>query len=279
MRVDPKVREGETKPEYRKRMYEEMRAVDNERRDKMRTGELKVVMDVDDFGFLMPGYDDLLRLKRMYPNFKITAFTIPLPHLFFYQNNREQFKTDRYKQWAEIVNENDWIEIGFHGLYHIHRECETSYDKMNKMLSACENMCKELGLNHAKIFKAPFWQYSYDALVALRDRGYLTAIDRNHPRPTPKGLDTYIYNWSFEEPIPEAAIVKGHGHFTGRNSNNINDALANIMHYLPKETEFMTIGEYYAQYGTDQRSGREELDKAALTQKVAAGIAARGYSS
>jgi hypothetical protein len=279
MQVDAKVREGETKAEYRKRMYTEMRAVDNERRDKLRNGEIKVVMDVDDFGFLMPGYEDLMRLKRMYPNFKITAFTIPFPHQFFYPGNRDQFTTEKYKKWAKIVREHDWIEIGLHGLYHVHRECEGSYAKMMTLLTACENMADELGLPHAKIFKAPYWQYSYDALVALKDRGYLAAIDRNHPRPTPRGLDTYLYNWSLEEPIPDAAIVKGHGHFTGRNTNNLNDALANVMHYLPKETQFMTIGEYYAQHGTDQKGGSEELERQALTQKVAAGIAARGHSS
>lgn len=243
------VKPGETKLEYRERMIAEMKAATLRRRKEISSGKVPVVMDVDDFGLLMPGYDDLLRLKKSFPKFKITGFTIPLPKEFYQEQNAKQFTVEKYKKWAAIVNEQDWIEVAIHGFSHVHNEMEVSYEKATDLLKATENLFAQVGLKYSKIFKAPYWQYSYDALVALRDRGYVVGIDRNHQRPVPDGLQTYIYNWSFEEPLPEGDIIKGHGHFTGANKNNIGDTLANILHHLPADAHFMTIGEYQEKYG------------------------------
>lgn len=246
MDSDTSVRPGETKEQYRTRRYAAIKAREIARRKEIASGKVPVVMDVDDFGFLMPGYDDLLQLKKTYPGFKVTCFTIPFPKEFFAPANRKFFKVEKYRKWAELVNEQDWIEVALHGFAHTHFEMETGYDKAIQVIKAFENMLADVGLKYVKIFKAPYWQYSYDALVALRDMGYTVAIDRNHPRPLPEGLAQYIYNWSFEEPPPVADIIKGHGHFTGNNTNNIRDTLANIVHHLPSTTRFMTISEYLA---------------------------------
>lgn len=254
MLVDPAVREGETKIQYRERMMREIAAATQKQRKMISRGEIPVVMDVDDFGFLLPGYDDLLRLRKSFDNFKITAFTIPIPKEFFSSANAKQFTTDKYKKFAEIVNEQDWLEVAIHGFAHTHNEMEISYDKAITLIQGVENFFDGVGLKYSKIFKAPYWQYSYDSLVALRDRGYLVGIDRNHPRPTPEGLRTYEYNWSFEEPLPDVPIIKGHGHFTGRNTNNISDALANILHHLPHDAKFMTISDYQAHINKDDKT-------------------------
>ncbi len=257
MSVNTTVQEGETKKEYRERIFRETREEARRIRRCMSRGEIPFVMDVDDFGFLLPGYDDLLRLKKSFPKFRITAFSIPLPKEFYGSENAKQFTTEKYKKWAGIVNEQDWIEIAIHGFSHTHNEMETSYEKATDTLKAAENFFNQMGLKFSKIFKAPYWQYSYDALMALRDREYVVAIDRNHQRPVPDGLKTYIYNWSFEEPIPELKPItnkimfepiKGHGHFTGNNSNNISDALANMLHHIDKNSTFLTVGEYLKQY-------------------------------
>lgn len=258
MPFDPSVKEGESKTEYRLRMVAEGKREAARRRKELASGKVPVVMDVDDFGFLMPGYDDLLRLRKSFDDFRITAFTIPLPKEFFVSGNAKHFSQEKYRQWARLVNEQDWIEVAIHGFAHTHNEFELSYDKAMTMLTAVENFFEEIGLRYAKIFKAPYWQYSYDALVALRDRGYLVAIDRNHQRAVPAGLKTYIYNWSFEEPLPVAEVIKGHGHFTGRNTNNIADTLANILHHLPRETHFMQVGEYHTLYGKEDKDTRGE---------------------
>lgn len=235
---------GETKIEYRKRIIKQLDDEAIERKDALKKGKVKVVMDVDDFGFLLPGYDDLLRLKKSLPNLKITCFTIPLPKEFYNQANAKSFSHEKYKMWAEIVNQQDWIEIAMHGFSHTHYECDCGTDDANMIIDAVEKWFDRVGLNYEKIFKAPYWQYSYDFLTALKERGYVIAIDRNHPRPVPEGSHTYIYNWSFEEPLPPSKIIKGHGHFTGRNTNNISDTLRSILGQLPKETQFQFISEY-----------------------------------
>lgn len=244
MSADLTILPGETKPAYRARMTEAVAKEERNRRRALASGHIPVVMDVDDFGFLLPGYDDLLRLKKSLPALRITAFTIPLPKEFYHSENAKQFTFEKYGKWAELVNAQDWIEIAIHGFSHTHNEMETSYQKTMLTLQATENLFERVGLKYVKIFKAPYWQYSYDSLAALRDRGYTVAIDRNHPRPTPDGLETYLYNWSFEEALPAGPIIKGHGHFTGNNKNNIGDTLANILHHLPRDTHFLSIGEY-----------------------------------
>jgi len=249
MPLDLRVQPGETKEQYRARAVAAMKEADAQRRKALAKGEIPVVMDVDDFGFLLPGFDDLLRLKKSLPDLRITCFTIPLPKEFYEAGNAKQFSITKYAEWAKIVNSRDWIEVALHGFSHTHHEMETTYEQAIKTLTATENLFKQIGLNYVKIFKAPYWQYSYDAFVALRDKGYTIAIDRNHPRTVPDGAKTYEYNWSFEEPLPGSPIIKGHGHFTGRNANNIGETLPNILHHLPKETKFLTIGDYLEKYG------------------------------
>lgn len=212
---------------------------------------MKVTMDVDDFGFLLPGYEDLMRLKRSLPNLKVTLLTIPMDSKFFSSENAKHFKWDSYKRWAQMVNELDWIEIGFHGFAHIHHECDTSYDKSITILKSTENLFKRVGLEYIKLVKAPYWQMSYDFMMACRDMGYIVSIDKDHIRPIPTGLKTYVFNWSFEQPIPMEGNIRGHGHFVGNNQNNICDTLQNILTQIPRETQFQFVSEYLREHGDD----------------------------
>ena len=235
---------NESKEEYRNRIIKGMIEQKKQIKDDLVSGDLKVSFDVDDFGFLLPGFDDLLRLKNSFDNFKITCFTIPLPGQFFFKENAKHFKTDKYKKWAETVNSYDWIEIAIHGFAHTLHEADCNYTQMMTMLDATENLLKEIGLNYNKMFRAPYWQYSYDTLMVLKERGYTVAIDRNNPIPIPEGLKTYTYNWSFEENLPiDKDIIKGHGHFIGNNKNNISTSLDNIQKQIPHEAQFKFISE------------------------------------
>lgn len=201
-----------------------------------------VVLDIDDFAFLHPGLDELLMIKKHYPNFKITCFTIPLPKTFFITENKKHFTEDKYKKWAFLIKKYDWIEIAIHGLTHIHNEMNCSYDKAVKIVKSAENIFKKFDLPFKKIFKAPYWQYSFESLRALKDLGYIVAEDRNNPLSNkPEGLKTYTYNWSFEEPMPDLPIIKGHGH-TRDPKNGIDICLENIFK-LPTSSQFKFISE------------------------------------
>lgn len=242
---------GETKEEYRKRIVKVMEKEKVMLREKMIKGEVKTIFEVDDLGFLLPGFDDLLRLKKSFPDFKVTAFTIPFPHQFF-GDNAKQFKTKKYKQWAQIVNSYEWLEVAIHGFHHVPFEFDCSYQKAETAIRAWENLFREIGLKYSKIFRAPYWQYSYDSIQALKDNGYTVCIDRNHPRPVPEGTKTYMYNWSFEEAIPPSDVIKGHGHFVGQNQNNIKECLPNILNQIPTEAKFITLGEYLKDNPTEK---------------------------
>lgn len=201
----------------------------------------KFHLEIDDFGLLMPGLDDLLRIKKHYPGFKITCFTVPMPKEFFYKQNQKHFNKAKYEQWAKIVNSYDWIEVAMHGFGHTKEEFDCTYEKATNMITAAENLWNEVGLKYVKIFRAPYWQYSYDAIHALRDKGYIVAIDRNNPRPVPQGTKVYIYNWSFEERVlPKVDIIRGHGHMfnTGGVKNSLSQCYANITKWIPPGASF-----------------------------------------
>jgi peptidoglycan/xylan/chitin deacetylase (PgdA/CDA1 family) len=208
--------------------------------------ENKYFVDVHDTGFLLPGLNELQRVKDAIPDFKVTAYTIPLPKEFFNEQNAKQFSLAKYKKWAAIVNKMDWIEVGIHGFSHTHFEMSCTYDNAIQLIESAEKMFNEVGLKYKKIFAAPYWQISYDALVALRDKGYTVAIDRNHPRPIPEGLKTTTYNWSLEEPIDyRLEKVVGHGHVGSPNktANEVSRCYVNILRNVPKDAKFGFISE------------------------------------
>ena len=191
-------------------------------RQKSDIDNYKFHFEVHDFGFLLPGLDELKRLKAIYPDFKITCFTIPLPNEFYFGENVKHFKIEKYKKWAEVINSLDWIEIGLHGFSHTHNEMDVNYTKAIDIIKAGEKIFETVGLKYKKMFVTPYWQYSYDSLVALKDLGYTVGLNRNNPIPSPDGLKKFFYTWSFEERVlPANKNVIGHGHTTSRGVSNV----------------------------------------------------------
>ena len=202
-------------------------------------------LSADDAGFLLPGLDTLQKLKELYPNFKFTIFTVPMPKQLLIKENIKHFSEKGYKKWAEILNSWDWLEVAIHGLFHIQGESTRDYKYTMEQIDACENVFnRHVGLTYVKIFKAPYWQYSWWALEALRDRGYTIALDRNHPLEVPEGCKTYYYNWSYEEKLPDKELVKGHGHmYKGKHLNDIETTFENISNQIPQDASFKFISE------------------------------------
>lgn len=199
----------------------------------------------DDFGFLLPGLEMLIRLKEALPNFKCTAFTIPMPKEFFHPQNQRHLKVAKMKKWAEMVNSySDWLEVGIHGFAHTQFEMDKNYGQVEIILKASENLFDQIGLKYKKIFKAPYWQYSYDALQCLKDNDYVVALDRNRKLTTPEGLKTYTYNWSIEEPVPVFDIIKGHSHTLPRGvKNGLEQCYKNLIQNIPIDAEFKFVSE------------------------------------
>lgn len=202
-------------------------------------------MEVHDFGFLLPGMDIILRLKSVFTDFKITCFTIPLPNEFYMSENTKHFSLDKYKRWAEIVNNYEWMEIGLHGFSHTKNETTHGYNNTVEMIKASENLLNKVGLEYKKLYVAPFWQYGYDALQALKDLDYTVGFNRDNPIPYPNGIKNFFYNWSVEEAVlPSNKKVIGHGHTTSRGvENGYDKCYNNIINLIPKDAKFGFLSE------------------------------------
>lgn len=200
---------------------------------------MKIVCDWDDLQ-VNTGLTSLLRIKEHYPNFRCTAFTIPMNQGVISRT----MSLDRLREWAKIAAKYDWIEFALHGFMHIQKECVLPREKAEILLSASEKCMSELGLPYVKVFKAPFWQASTEMYECLRDRGYTVAVDRNQQKPVVPGLKTYVFNWSFDEVVlPQEEWIKGHGHFEGTN-NDILLTMGNFLKNVPPDAEFHTVTEY-----------------------------------
>lgn len=205
----------------------------------------EVVLDLDDVQCDTP-MDHLLMMKEHYPGFKVSCFVPPL-HKGLLNGSLEE---DKLKQWADMINGMDWIEVCAHGLAHNFKEVEVDKKTAKKLVWAVEKMFKRIGLNYKKIWKSPFWQTSDDAYRVLRDKKYVVATDRNNPVPNIKKMRQYRFNWSIEEPLKNVGVLKAHGHInTTRNS--IVKCLPNLMK-LPPDVKWMTISEYINKYGPDE---------------------------
>ena len=195
------------------------------------------VMDFDDFT-IHKNIDLLMKIKEHYPNFRITAFTIPYAQGLSVDERFEE----KYKEWAELIKTYDWIEIGIHGLAHSFGECDIAdLDEVKKFMKVTETLLERIGIKYSKIFKAPYWIMSETFYDYLKSEGWTVAVNRDKIPEYSDGKD-YVYNWSFDEPVPSGTIVKGHGHFVGTN-NGIDVCFANLMK-MPTDAEFKTIGEF-----------------------------------
>lgn len=236
--------EGETKEEYVKRVRDLQAEARGRRSEDVRLGRVPVSLEVDDYGFLLPGHDALLTLRKSWPGLNVTCFTIPLPKEFFTKENSKHFTWNKYRKWADMVNSLDWLDVAVHGFSHTHFECEVGYGDAMTMIDAVEKLFGRIGLRYEKMWRAPYWQMSYSFMRALKDRGWVICTDRNFPRPVPEGAKEYRYNWSINEPLPPSGkAILGHAHFEGNNANNINGNLAHLMRELPSTARFVRLSE------------------------------------
>lgn len=198
------------------------------------------ILDFDDLSATSEGLDDLMTVKEHYPGFKCTCFVSPLnPQLL-----TGKLKLEDYKRWTKAIRELDWLEIAPHGFGHVENEMERGKEKSELIVNAIEKAFDEIGLPYAKVFKAPYWQISTQAMRVLKDKGYKIAWNRDEKPPREFKDILYIYNWSIEESVPkEKKVVKGHGHVGGTMNNDISWCLPNLLN-IPTNAKFKTVSEY-----------------------------------
>jgi len=202
------------------------------------------ILDFDDLAFGSPGLEEVMKLKEHYPNLKVTFFTIPVPECIL----KREVTPAKYKEWAKVLKDMDWIEICPHGF--THQESEFLLDKSGKKIKlldyetaklyiqAAEKTFNEIGLPFKKIWKSPYWETSPEAYKAIMNMNYEIACDPNQPHPD----GAYLYDWSIDKRIPLRPVVRGHGHLYGNNENNIQKCMENLLD-IPTGSEFKFVSE------------------------------------
>lgn len=221
-------------------------------------GKQIIVMDFDDVSVATPEISLLSKLREHIPQFKVSAFTVPV-HEWLMQDEK---RFSHLMLWANALRDMPWMEIEVHGFLHDKSEMMVDYEIAKATILSSQRAFTEFKIKekrkffgskwvhykpnipYQKIFKAPGWQMSNEAYLAARDLGYVVATDRNHPDVEVPGLRTYRFNWSIEEPFPkEYRVVKGHGHIIGM-ANDLSINYTKLLHELPTDAVYMTISEY-----------------------------------
>jgi len=156
---------------------------------------IRAWVDLDDFCEGNQSWEQLECIKRQVPGFRVTLFSI-LGRC-----------SQRFLQWSRSW---PWIDLVPHGW--MHRDCYEcaawTYEEMIRYLDRIEPLRLTRG------FKAPGWQISDAAYVALQDRGYWVADQEYNEHRWPTGLKVYL--------LDDPNKIHGHiGHLGGFNQNEL----------------------------------------------------------
>jgi len=159
-----------------------------------------------------------------------------------YKGIANDFNMKKYRDWVNVIKQLDWIEIAVHGVGHLKNEFNCSKIRAKKSLLAIDNVFKRVGLPYVKIFRAPYWQLSQDALDVLSEEGWTIALNPEVPQTfNTKDKMVYYFNWNLKDKYPEGSPLFGHGHLQDP-INGIDKVLSNILE-LPTNTVFKKLSE------------------------------------
>lgn len=196
---------------------------------------MRISIDADDFSPLNHRFDLLEELRKRYPTFKITMFTIPWDIRINPQDKGTPITLKKFKPWVNEVKkgiEEGWLDISLHGFTHGPREFENlSYDQAQKKIIVAEKMFDNVGIKLSKMFKAPYWLLSEKAELALTDMGYTVVKDG-------------YYSWNIKDTIPKGDLILAHGHVHDTCGNGLEESLARVME-TPIDAEWIFLKEVY----------------------------------
>lgn len=197
----------------------------------------KACLDLHDWSIINNRMDLLLKLKEIYPGFKVSLFTIPIDMRHDY--GQCLVREDTLKKVKQYL---DWIQIIPHGLNHNGsemREMDYYYFRDHVMPSIKSALQKD-GLPFVNGFCAPHWRWSTGVVRALDEAGWWGAIDRRQPNM----LSTkkfYRYSHCLDEEL-EGDVLKLHGHVYGT-SNDLERCFDNIKR-LPEDTQWHFVTDF-----------------------------------
>lgn len=182
------------------------------------------VVDSDDLCDEYDPYDVLVDFKSKFPKFKITLFAIP-----------KKCSSALLEKYSKL----DWVEMAVHGYDHdTNREYENmAYaDTELRMLASFALYPK-----FSKVFKAPGWQLSTDAMKWLTDSDWIVMDQHYNNDRRPEGLKTLVYA---DEPTEanRGAMNIVHSHTWDTMGNGIKQVLEDPW-YFDQNTEFKFVSE------------------------------------
>lgn len=136
-----------------------------------------IIFDLDDYYSERKNnaMDWLVEFKELYPDFKVTLFTI----------------LGRWKSLKLLsqIKSLDWIDLAAHGYYH---EINTevlgwSKQKWFEVINEYEKQ------GFAKVFKAPNWQMSKLGYQVLKELDWAVAIRKHQLHEVPEGAKYYCF--------------------------------------------------------------------------------------
>lgn len=200
---------------------------------------MKVCLDLHDFSVVNNRLDVLLKLKDIFPNLKVSLFTVPIDEKRDWGSSliRDQYLKD-------IKMCLDWIQIIPHGLIHNGSEMANCdyYTFKDVVIPGITKAFESDGLPFEKGFCAPHWRWTDGVSRALDDAGWWGAIDRDKVIPCPKRY--YRYNFLLNEPYYDSGVetLKLHGHIYGT-KNDIGRCFTNLLK-LPQDAEWHFVTDF-----------------------------------
>lgn len=200
---------------------------------------MKVALDLHDFSVVQNRLHLLFELKRRFPNFRVSLFTVPKDT----ESDWGQYLL-RNEYLEEIKRHLDWIQLIPHGLDHTRLEAKM-WDcghMSHFVIPTIEELFNKDGLPFERGFCAPHWRWSEGAVQALDNNGWWGAIDRDKQMPCPKRF--YQYNFLLNEPFWESdlEVLKIHGHIYGT-KNDLGLCFNNLLN-LPQSTEWHFVTDF-----------------------------------
>ncbi len=191
-----------------------------------------VCLDLHDGSVLGNSWDDLLRIKDHYPEFKVSLFWVPFD--YYFESSQLRLRRDEFLD--KIKANLDWIQLIPHGIMHLEREFEkvSYYEMRDLMIPAIDEAFKKDNLPYEKGFCAPQWLWNEGVVRALNEAGWWGAVDRNQPEML-RTKKYYQYSHSIDEPFWHSTndTLKLHGHMTLPSPNALENCVLNIFKLEP----------------------------------------------
>lgn len=177
--------------------------------------------------------DQLDKLHYLNPKFKCTLFAIPGE------------MTQELLNWCKA--NRSWVELAVHGFYHTSNyECEKIiYEAFSEAMADFGEM-----IDHyfVKVFRAPGWQISNDAIEWLYDHDWIIADQGYNDDRRPKEMKAYVNyegNFTVYDNKNPYGVKAYHGHTWDVGWNGIYEDYDKVEKLVREAEDFKFISELF----------------------------------